>query len=247
VKSDALAPRDWLATQPLLPGQQLYAVLGNASSAEPLRHYYQRSPTADALPLWQGTPYARWQAVMPYLAPLAADDPFLDWIAEQAEGDWGWLAVSTHPQALLQEHLRSLTQVWMPDGQATFFRFWDGHHLLPLLRRLGEAFAPVLPVFTRYLIQGTALALPAVDAAPARNFPWWQIPADLLEGLTDADPTTLVDNLLQWLRQEQAPLYFQLPTANLRLKIERFVRRATPTDARDPQLLKAFLMDEFAR
>lgn len=247
MNSEPLSPRQWLAAQPLLPGQRLYAVLGNASAAAPLRHYYQRSPIADALPLWQGTPYARWQAIMPYLAPLAPDDPFLDWVAEQAAGDWGWLAVSAQLQALIQAHLRSLTQVWLPDGQATFFRFWDGRHLLPLLRHLGEAFAPVLPVFTRYLIQGTALALPTVDAGPARDFPWWQVPADLLERLAAADPTTLVDNLLQWLKQEEAPLYYQLPAANLRLKIDRFVRQVTPANARDPQLLKAFLMDEFAR
>lgn len=244
---EALTPREWLVAQPLRPGQRLYAVLGNASAAEPLRHYYQRSPAADALPLWQGTPYARWQAVMPYLAPLTPDDPFLDWIGEQAAADWGWLAVSSQPQALIQAHLRSLTQVRLPTGQATFFRFWDGRHLLPLVRQLGDAFAPVLPVFSRYLIQGTALALSTVDTGSARDFPWWQVPVDLLEDLSTADPTTLVDNLLQWLKQEQAPLYFQLPAANLRLKIERFVRRAAPADARDPQLLKALLMDEFAR
>ncbi|KTT48324.1 hypothetical protein SB11R_15555 [Pseudomonas oryzihabitans] len=247
MRCDALTPRDWLVAQPLRPGERLYAVLGNASAAAPLRHYYQRSPAADALPLWQGTPYARWQAVMPYLAPLSPDDPFLDWIADQSENDWGWLAVSAQPKTLIHTHLRSLTQVWMPDGQATFFRFWDGRHLLPLLQRLGDAFAPVLPVFTRYLIQGHALALPVMDAGPARDFPWWQVPADLLEDLGTANPAPLVDNLLQWLEQEEAPLYFQLPAANLRLKIDRFVRRSTPANARDPQRLKAFLMDEFAQ
>ncbi len=123
--SDALSPRTWLARHPLQAGECLYAVFGSASDAAPLQAYYREDSPPPPLPLWNGTPYADWQPVMPYLAKLSPSSVFLDWAASEKSRDWGWLAVSTWSTDAILEHLRSLTQVRMPDGSEVFFRFWD--------------------------------------------------------------------------------------------------------------------------
>ncbi|ABA74783.1 conserved hypothetical protein [Pseudomonas fluorescens Pf0-1] len=75
---------------------------------------------------------------MPYVTELKPNSAFLPWIAETAALDWGWLAMSRAEPNDVFEHLRSLTQVNMPDGTEVFFRFWDGRHIYPILKGLGE-------------------------------------------------------------------------------------------------------------
>lgn len=238
--SETLSTRDWLEAE-WREGQRLYVVMGNASEANPLQAYYQQDSADLPLPIWSGTPYAGWQEVMPYLGELAPDSRFLDWVDEAPTRDWGWLALSAYEPGLVLEHLRSLTQVIMPDGAEVFFRHWDGGHLLPILRHLGEAAGQLLPIFDRLLINGQALSLTAGPLPAPREYPWWQVPRALAMALTEEDPSTLVDNLMQWLLEEHAELYFAIPQKNLRHKVERFVRRTSITEDNYSGRLRAHL------
>ncbi|WP_394560154.1 DUF4123 domain-containing protein [Aquipseudomonas alcaligenes] len=238
--SETLSPRDWLEAE-WRDGQRLYVVMGNASEAGPLQAYYQQRSASLPLPIWSGTPYAGWQEVMPYLSDLELDSPFLDWVNEAPTQDWGWLALSPHEPSLVLEHLRSLTQVLMPDGTEVFFRHWDGSHLLPILRHLGDEACQLLPVFDRLLINGQPLSIATDQLPTTRDYPWWQVPHALTKTLTEEDPSTLVDNLMQWLLEEHAELYFAVPQKNLRHKVERFVRSTSLTEENYSGQLRAHL------
>lgn len=227
--SERISTRDWLEAE-WQAGQRLYVVMGNASEANPLQAYYQQESIILPLPIWSGTPYAGWQEVMPYLGELEPDSSFIDWVDEALPQDWGWLALSTHEPGLVLEHLRGLTQVLMPDGAEVFFRHWDGSHLLPILHHLGDTAGELLPMFDRLLINGQALSLTGGPLPAPHEYPWWQVPRALAMALTEEDPSTLVDNLMQWLLEEHAELYFAIPQKNLRHKVERFVRRTSITE-----------------
>lgn len=245
--SKRLSARDWLNSQPRHGDSHLYVVMSSASDANPLHAYYQQAVAIAPLPIWDGTPYADWQVVMPFLGELQADSPFLDWIEQAGEEDWGWLASSPYPAQTVLDHLKGLTQVRMPDASEVFFRFWDGRHLLPILSQLGAQASELLPVFDRYLINGRELevALPALT--PAKPYPWWQVPAALLDKLNEQDPTPLVDNLMQWLREDHAELYFAFPEPNLRLKTEHFVRHGQHMEDTLAGRFKAHLEQELTR
>ncbi len=236
--SEPITPKDWLAQQPLESGERLYLIVSAASDADALKTLYLTEPAAQLIPIWGGTPYSTWQPVMPYLTELKANSAFLPWIAETDALDWGWLAVSRSEPNEVFEHLRSLTQVKMPDGTEVFFRFWDGRHIYPILRGLGEKAGEVLPVFERYLINGQALEVGTRVVPKVRDWPWWEVPKGLLEGLSKDNPATLVSNLMQWLEEDRPDLYTAWPENNLKLKITRFVRRP---DA--PQNLKEALIN----
>ncbi len=140
--SENTNPQVWLSETPLLPGERLYLIISAASDAEALKTLYQNEPTTQAIPIWGGTPYAAWQPVMPYLTELKPNSSFLPWIAETDALDWGWLAVSRSEPNVVFEHLRSLTQVKMPDGTEVFFsgfgmggistRFWQDSAMPPV-------------------------------------------------------------------------------------------------------------------
>jgi hypothetical protein len=230
VPSEQISPKDWLAQQPLQSGERLYLIISAASDADALKTLYLTEPTAQLLPIWGGTPYSTWQPVMPYLTELKPNSAFLPWIAETDALDWGWLATSRSAPNEVFEHLRSLTQVKMPDGTEVFFRFWDGRHIYPILRGLGEKAGEVLPVFERYLINGQVLEVGTRVVPKVRNWPWWEVPENLLKALTETDPTTVVENLMQWLSEDCPALYFEFPEANLRRKVERFVRQNPNTE-----------------
>ena len=236
--SERTTPKDWLAQQPLQSGERLYLIISAASDADALKTLYLTEPTAQLIPIWGGTPYSTWQPVMPYLTELKPNSAFLPWIAETDALDWGWLATSRSAPNEVFEHLRSLTQVKMPDGTEVFFRFWDGRHIYPILRGLGEKAGEVLPVFERYLINGQALEVGTRVVPKVRDWPWWEVPKGLLEGLSKDNPATLVSNLMQWLEEDRPDLYTAWPENNLKLKITRFVRRP---DA--PQNLKEALIN----
>ncbi|QXI19732.1 DUF4123 domain-containing protein [Pseudomonas hamedanensis] len=228
--SERITPKDWLAQQPLQSGERLYLVISAASDAEPLKPFYQQDHAAQLLPIWSGTPYADWLPVMPYLAEITSHASFLQWIAETDALDWGWLAVSTSTPETVLEHLRSLTQVKMPDATEVFFRFWDGRHLHPIIEGLGATAGELLPVFQRYLINGHALEVGRRAVRPAKEWPWWEIPQTLLDALAAKDQTTVVENLMQWLSEDCPELFFEFPEANLRRKVERFVRQNPNTE-----------------
>ncbi|WP_447773950.1 DUF4123 domain-containing protein [Pseudomonas chlororaphis] len=228
--SDRLTPQAWLAQQPLQADEHLYLVISNASDADPLKDFYQTQGASGLTALWSGTPYADWQPVMPYLVELKPNAPFLDWIATTDADDWGWLAVSSSEPDVVFEHLRSLTQVKMPDGAEVFFRFWDGRHIYPILEGLGEDAPQVLPIFDRYLINGRALSTGQGVVKPPKPFPWWEVSEALVKKLAKDDPSTVIDNLMQWLSEDCPELYFAFPENNLRHKVERFVRHQPNTE-----------------
>ncbi|MDD0844774.1 DUF4123 domain-containing protein [Pseudomonas sp. Gutcm_11s] len=183
--SEAISVRDWLEAE-WREGQRLYVVMGNASEANPLQAYYQQDSACLPQPIWGDTPYAGWQEVMPYLGELDSGSSFLDWVDEVPNRDWGWLALSFHEPSSVLDHLRSLTQVLMPDGAEVFFRHWDGSHLLPILRHLGDASNELLPIFDHLLVNGQTLSITTTAPPTPRDYPWWQVPQAVASALTKA-------------------------------------------------------------
>ncbi|MDT3312183.1 DUF4123 domain-containing protein [Pseudomonas sp. rhizo66] len=242
--SDRITPKDWLAQQPLQTDERLYLVISAASDSDALKNLYLTEPTAQLIPIWGGTPYSTWQPVMPYVTELKANSAFLPWIAETDALDWGWLAVSRSEPNDVFEHLRSLTQVKMPDGTEVFFRFWDGRHIYPILHGLGEKAGEVMPVFERYLINGQSLEVGTRVVPRVKDWPWWEVPKPLLDGLAKESPTTLISNLMQWLEEDRPDIYTAWPENNLKLKISRFVRRPDAPKNLKEALLNHLILEQ---
>lgn len=236
------SPHAWLQEHPLRAGEQLYAVFGSASAAGPLAAW-RRSMTLAPSPIWADTPYAEWEAVMPYVGVVAADSGFLDWVAADDSLDWGWLAVSSASQDTLARHLCGLTQVLLPGGRPVFFRFWDGRFLQPILQSPEVEAGQLLPVVSRCLINGQALEIVANAQRPVRTFPWWEVPTALLEAMAVHPTECLRDNLLQWLSEEHPYLFERVDERILRCKIAHFLETSGPDDAPKAPLL-AYLMQE---
>lgn len=208
--------------QPLLPGEQLFAVLSAASDAKPLDAWRALAVGAPPQPIWAGTAYATWDEVMPYVGIVEPGSPFLEWAASTEATDWGWLAVSTHPLETVIAHLQGLTKVYLPDGQEVFLRFWDGAQFLPILQQSGDE---LLPVFQRYVINGQSLTVTSGPVTAAKASPWWRVPAPLLQHLAEQSPQTLIDNLLQGLEEQRPDLYTAFVPTTLRHKVAYFTRR----------------------
>ncbi|MBT2370644.1 DUF4123 domain-containing protein [Pseudomonas fluorescens] len=234
--------REWLEREPLQLDEQLFAVLGSTSDCGAIAAWRQAGGGAPS-PIWAGSEYAGWQEVMPYVAVVAVDSAFLDWVDECEACDWGWLAVSTCPLQTVVEHLRGLTKVLLPEGQAVFFRFWDGAYLLPVLQALGARAGEVIPVFRRYWINGQSHEVAGAVVGVARNSPWWKVPAPVLKCLEERSTVTLVDNLLQWLEEQRSDLHAAFALTTLRHKVAYFARG--PNEGH--QALAAYLTSELGK
>ncbi|UZE24291.1 DUF4123 domain-containing protein [Pseudomonas sp. B21-056] len=240
--STDLSPHAWLRQHPLQASEQLFAIFGNASSARPLTAW-RRSMGLVPRPIWADTPYADWEPVMPYVGVVAVDSEFLQWIATTDSLDWGWLAVSSVGQEVLVEHLRGLTQVLLPGGKSSFFRFWDGRFVQPILQSDEVEAGQLLPVISRYLINGRALEVGGNAQRPPRTFPWWEVPAALLKELAGGTTDCLLDNLLRWLGEEHPYLSERVDERILRCKIVNFLGTHGPLH--DPKaLLHGYLLQE---
>ncbi|KAA0949103.1 DUF4123 domain-containing protein [Pseudomonas sp. ANT_H14] len=233
------SPRDWLAREPLQAGEQLFAILGNASQCKPVEAWRL---AGGGLPssVWANSEYGAWEEVMPYVAVVVADSPFLDWVAECEAADWGWLGVSSCPLQTVVDHLRSLTKVLLPEGQVVFFRFWDGTYLLPVLEALGPEAGGVIPVFGRYWINGQHHAVAGALAGAVGTSPWWEVPPQVLKQLGEHSTAPLVDNLLQWLEEERPDLHQAFAITTLKHKVAYFVRKP----GGDQRALAAYLTAE---
>lgn len=238
VQSDRLSPREWLERQPLKPSEQLFAIFSNASSAAPFKAWQSSNPLHAPSPIWADTAYAEWEPVMPYVGKVEPGSEFLAWVAGIESCDWGWLAVATSAQDALLEHLRSLTQVLLPNGSAVFFRFWDGRHLLPILQSAEVDAAQLMPVINRCLINGQPLDIGGSSLKSTRIFPWWEVSESLLERLAQKSATTRVDNLLKWLSEDRPDLYEAFSESVLRHKVANFLEAPDP-----PSALKSALVD----
>ncbi|WP_454833754.1 DUF4123 domain-containing protein [Pseudomonas lini] len=235
---DALSPHAWLERQPLQPSEQLFAIFSSASAAEPFKAW-QRSITAQApSPIWADTAYAEWEAVMPFVGIIAADGEFLEWVATTESRDWGWLAVSSASQDALVEHLRSLTQVLLPNGNTVFFRFWDGRYLLPILQSADVNVTQLMPVIDRCLINGQPLDIGGSALKTARDFPWWEVSESLLKHLVTESATTRINNLMKWLSEDRPDLYEAFSERVLRHKVAIFLQAPDL-----PQAPKSALLD----
>jgi len=223
VQPDALSPHAWLDHQPLKPSEQLFAVFSNTSDAEPFKAW-QRSITAQApSPIWADTAYAEWEPVMPYVGTVAGGSEFLEWAATTESRDWGWLAVASVSQDVLVKHLRSLTQVLLPNGNAVFFRFWDGRYLLPILQSTDVNATQLMPVIDRVLINGQSLDIGGSALKTSRVFPWWEVSESLLKHLANESATTRINNLLMWLSEDRPDLYEAFSASVLRHKVAIFL------------------------
>lgn len=238
----SMVPSAWLAQWPLHREERLYEVLGSASEARPLNAWQTLAPRKLPHSIWAGTAYAEWVDVLPYVGIVEPGSAVLDWVASAEATDCGWLAVSSSPPETVAAHLQGLTKVWLPDEQAVFLRFWDGAQWLPILQKLGDEAARVLPVFQRYLINGQPLAVSTGPATAAKASPWWQVPASLLEHLAEHSPQVLIGNLLQWLEEQRPDLYTALRPATLRHKVAYFSRRPDVS----PQALADYLASELS-
>lgn len=243
--STGQSPRAWLEQHPLQASEQLYAIFSSASTAGPLMAW-RRSMTVAPSPIWADTPYADWETVMPYVGAVAPDSEFLDWVATTDSLDWGWLAVTACSQQSLAEHLRGLTQVLLPGGKSVFFRFWDGRFIQPILRSDAVEVGQLLPAISRCLINGRSFEIPGNALRPARVFPWWEVPALLLQELAGDTTDCLLNNLLKWLSEEHPYLFEQADESILRCKIRHFL--GEPGMVHGPKApLQEYLMQELGR
>jgi hypothetical protein len=243
VQPDHLSPLDWLEQQPLKPSEQLFAIFSNASAAEPLKAW-QRSISAQApSPIWAETAYAEWEPVMPFVGIVTADSEFLDWVATTESRDWGWLAVSAASHEALVEHFRSLTQALLPNGDKVFFRFWDGRYVLQILQSVEVRAAELMPLIGRCLINGRAFEVGGRALKSSQVFPWWQVPATLLDQLAAKSEITRINNLVKWLSEDRPDLFEAFSDSVLRRKVASFLE--TPELPQAPkQALVDYLMAE---
>lgn len=233
----------WLQRAPQSESEKLFAIFSSASAAVPFKAWRHSKCGSAPVSVWDGTIYSEWKEVMPYIAIVDADSEFLQWAATTESRDWGWLAVSSASVEAVVEHLRSLTQVTLPDGKVVFFRFWDGRFLLPILRAAEVDVAELLPVISRCWINGESLEIGGNMVKAQKVFPWWKVPESVLQHLGAGDDSTRISNLIQWLGEEQPSVFEAFSESVLRSKVAKFLKEPElPTVPKDELL--AYLMEE---
>lgn len=198
----------------------LYAVLSNVSDAQAIKNYYLHDGSQTPYGLYSQTPYENWFSVMPMLVKLDENSPFLKWIAETEHKDWGWLARSHLPFESICCHLRSLTQVIMPVNEETvFFRYWDGSYLSMMLDYFVDSWQEILPAFAFYWINNQHYVVDIPVEQEAQQPPWWRIPQELINTIMKDNPTTIITNLLLWLKETYPSYYETLPEILIKQRI----------------------------
>lgn len=233
----------WLHNNPLKSAEQLFAIFSSASAAEPFKVWRASKGGKAPSPVWAETIYAEWEEVMPYVGIVAADGKFLQWVTTTESQDWGWLAVSAAPLKVVVEHMRSLTQVTLPNGKAVFFRFWDGRYLLPILQSAQVNAVELLPVFDRCLINGQPVDIGGNALKSEKVFPWWAVPDALLQQLGAEDVSTQLNNLMQWLSEEHQALFEAFSESVLRRKVEAFLAQPGLPSVPKVELLEHLMME----
>lgn len=211
----------------------VYLVLSGTSDAKPVRHFYATDGLT-ARPLFQGTQYAGWHEVMPFLAQVTETSAFLDWIDDTDSTDWGWGLVSDASLEEVFGHIRSLTKIYLPDRKEVFFRYWDARFLGPILGSVDDACRAQLmgPIATIVLPEGEVINHPGVPdiGNPAQEFPWFSLPEETLKKIAALCWGQLVDNTASALgKKKQSPLS-RYPEPIARQKIERHLRRLTSAE-----------------
>jgi|SRR5690554_2308311 len=208
--------------------RSIFLVLSGTSDAAPVHHFY-KADGMTARPLFLGTQYASWQEVMPFLAQVNNTSAFLDWIDETDSIDWGWGLVSDASFDEVFCHIRSLTKIFLPEGQEVFFRYWAPRFWGAILENvdeicraqlMGPAGAVVMPDGRRIQHPGT----PAV-AKPVPEFPWFSLPEATLTKIASLCWDQLVDNTISVLGEKKPSALSRYPSPIARQKVERQLRR----------------------
>ncbi|MGY3929570.1 type III secretion protein [Aeromonas encheleia] len=240
MRSEVISLPEWVGTHRSSP---LYAVLAGASDATPLQHYYQLDGRHTPRGLYLGTAYADWHPVMPYLVELDEGSTFIEWAASTPARDWGFLLSTAQSVDTFYAHLQGLTQIWH-QGEAVFFRYWDGVYLASIIEQLGDRFTSLLPELSELWVCDRAFQWGPSEPFSPRPFPWWNLPDPLVVALAKQDPGPLINNLMQQLADQNGQLYWSFPEANLRLKVARFVARNPLSDSELFPALEAALCKE---
>ncbi|WP_407333311.1 DUF4123 domain-containing protein [Enterovibrio sp. 27052020O] len=225
-----------------------FAIFNGTTEENAIKHFYRLGGN-DAKPLWSGTPYAEWLEVMPFIADVTHLSAFTEWEAQQAPEDWGILVSSDSTMADALAHFRSLTQVWMPSGSHSFFRFYDPRFSLTVAEFCDdEQRAQVMGPCQTWQAKGKEiLNVTPIKHADEKPFPWWNVPKNVVQKITDTDKTTRITNSVKWLRENHADLYFYYPESTLQAKITRLVTRHKEEHGSLNQLLKTSLEKEVYR
>ncbi|PHI31270.1 DUF4123 domain-containing protein [Budvicia aquatica] len=206
---------------------QLYAVLANTGNSQAMREYYLHDGTQTPYGLYSGTPYADWFEVMPMVVPISNSSPFLDWVASTEHQDWGWLARSPFSLETIAEHMRGLTQVFLPTGEQVFFRYWDGEYMAEHLRYFGDDWRQVLPAFPFYWVNGEHFTVHISAHSEAKTFPWWEVPQGLIDSMLQKSTKPLLESTLEILLEEHGDDYLRFNLPTLTIKIERLLAQET--------------------
>ncbi|MGF1688415.1 DUF4123 domain-containing protein [Photobacterium japonica] len=213
----------WLAEVPA--SHHIYAVVSGVCDTKPFERYQALESQPNSVLLYTTDPYRMWVDVMPRLVLVEKDSPFLDWCASQPSREWGWLLSTEQPAYVLMNYFSGLTQVRTQQGKAVFFRYWDGHFVNIICDVIGAEMANWIPVVNRFWVNSisytTQVSLPLQPQAS----PWWTLPPGLMEAIAHADPAPVIANLLQFIKEEKAHLYFAFPESVVKAKVMRFYHR----------------------
>lgn len=125
----------------------LYVILDGASVPD----LWQRLTTPDlsSVCLLRGELDSELAQVAPYLMELDRQPALLDWILTEGWGKhWGIFLITEATFRAVRQHSRSLLQVYSPEDEPLFFRFYDPRVLrafLPTCDRdqLADLFGPI--------------------------------------------------------------------------------------------------------
>lgn len=219
-----------LTTERLAHESSIFLVLSGTSDAAPVSHFY-RTDGMTGRPLFLGTKYASWHEVMPFLVQVSLESSFLDWIDETDSIDWGWGLVSHSSFDEVFCHIRSLTKIFLPDGQEVFFRYWDPRYFGAILENADEVRRAQLmgPVDVLVLPDRVQVEHPSTPAViqPAPEFPWFSLPADTVKKIALLCWDQLVDSTVSALGKKKPSALSIYPKPIARQKTERQLRRLT--------------------
>ncbi len=211
----------------------------NGTNNKAAFHEFYRFGGEDAKPLWSGTPYAEWHELMPYIAEVTALPQFIRWTESEADEDWGMIASSPYAPDIVFGHFRSLTQVWLPNGNHVFFRFYDPRFSLPVAQHCNEEQRALLmgPCVQWCSKQVTVSHSERSDTFSEPPFPWWTVPESVMAAL-NTDSGVLKHNLLKDLNEHRPDIVQAYPEAVLSHKAQQFVERCQGEEA---WLLRRFI------
>lgn len=206
-------------------GLHLYAITNQTSPSKPLAHF-SSSANSHNKPLWLGTPYRNWFEVMPTLIALPVDDPFVDWVEQVQPEDWGMFVLSPYDFDTVYDHFQSLTQVWISSSQYGFFRFFDPRYGIRVAELCDPAEQTKLmgPTSAWLCHQRQIIRDSASEPAPAKPFPWWDVPQSVTKQLAAESQDTLITNLITDLHSSRPDLANVFAPLQLVHKTTHFIR-----------------------